>query len=338
MSIFKENVAYRPFTYPWAIEAEKIHRVDMSWNENQIDLQDDLRQYHSKGELATADVSHEDNKYLIDTLLLLFTEMEVHVAAGYGELIPHVKNNEIKTLWFTFAAREVTHQRAYALGAETFGFSNSDWSEFKKYKEMQDKIGLISQDVGDLSVKLNFCKKLVIMSSGEGIALFGAFSNLLNLRRFGKLMAFNSVNEWSLKDEDDHVSRNIKILKEARKELTKEENLELDEFTKKVVQDYVDAEHLFFDLVFQRGNQQDLTKQQAKDFLTYLGDLRLCQHGLKDSRTLGENPLEWIDYILSGSTHTNFFENKVTDYSHDGLAGEGSYDKFLAQLEENYLK
>lgn len=198
MSIFKENIAYRPFQYPWAVDAEKKHRIDMNWNESQIDLQDDIRQYNSKDELATTNISHENNKYLLDKLLLLFTEMDVSVGGGYAKLIAAVKNNEIRTMWFTFAAREVTHQRAYALAAETFGFSDSDWSMFKEYKEMQDKVDLLSQDLGDLSDKLNFAKMLSVVLLGEGIALFGAFACLLNLRRFGKLMNFNSVNEWSL--------------------------------------------------------------------------------------------------------------------------------------------
>jgi hypothetical protein len=29
MSLFKENIAYRPFAYTWAVEAEQKHRIDM---------------------------------------------------------------------------------------------------------------------------------------------------------------------------------------------------------------------------------------------------------------------------------------------------------------------
>ena len=198
MSIFKENIAYRPFTYSWAVEAEKRHRIDMHWHEGQVDLQDDLRQFTNDRGLATKNVTHEQNKNMVEKLIMLFTEMDVQVGNGYAKMLPYVKNNEIKTLWFTFAAREVTHQRGYALSAETFGFSNSDWSAFKQYKEMQDKIDILTQDVGDLSNKLNFAKHLSVVLLGEGIALFGAFACLLNLRRFGLMQNFNTINEWSL--------------------------------------------------------------------------------------------------------------------------------------------
>jgi|SRR5690554_2986831 len=198
LSVFTDNVAYRPFQYPWAVEAEKKHRISMHWHEDQVELQDDLRQFMNEGGMATKNVSHESNKNMLEKLIMLFTEMDVQVGGGYAKLLSHVKNNEIRTLWFTFAAREVTHQRGYALAAETFGFTNSDWSEFKKYKQMQDKIDILTQDLGDLSNKLNFAKFLSVVFLGEGISLFGAFACLLNLRRFGIAQNFNTVNEWSL--------------------------------------------------------------------------------------------------------------------------------------------
>lgn len=198
MSVFEENIAYRPFKYQWAVEAEKKHRIDLHWHENQVEMQDDLRQYLNDDGLATANVSHESNKNMLEKLITLFTEMDVQVGGGYAKLLAHVKNNEIRTMWFTFAAREVTHQRAYALSAETFGFTNSSWVEFKQYKEMQDKIDLLTEDVGDLSNPLNFAKFLSVVLLGEGISLFGAFACLLNMSRFGLVLNFNTINEWSL--------------------------------------------------------------------------------------------------------------------------------------------
>ena len=328
MSIFKENVAYRPFSYAWAVEAEKKHRIDMHWHENQVELQDDLRQFNNEGGMATKNVSHEANKNMLSKLILLFTEMDVQVGGGYAKLLQHVKNNEIRTMWFTFACREVTHQRGYALAAETFGYTNGDWSEFKEYAEMQNKIDVLTQDVGDLTNKLNFAKHLAVVFMGEGISLFGAFACLLNLRRFGIAQNFNVVNEWSLKDEQEHVRNNIRVFGEVRKELSEVENTELDKFLHKLVRQYVEAEHKFLDLVFEMGDQEDLSKEQAKDFIEYLGELRLYQCGLLGAEEVRTNPLEWIDYILTASTHTNFFEARVVDYSHAGLEGKISYDKY----------
>lgn len=334
MSVFKENTAYRPFTYPWAVEAEKKHRIDMQWHENQIEMQDDLRQYNNKGGLATKNVSHEANKNMLEKLIMLFTEMDVNVGAGYAKLLAHVGNNEIKTMMITFAAREVTHQRGYALAAETFGYTNNDWSSFREYREMSDKIDLLTQDVGDLSKPLNFAKMLSVVLLGEGISLFGAFACLLNLKRYGLMLNFNSVNEWSLKDENEHVINNMKTLDEVRKELSEEDMLELNDFLALTVSKYVEAECRFLDLVFEMGDQEGMTLEDTKSFIYYLGEVRLYQLGLMDHSKVRENPLPWIDYILTGSTHSNFFETRVADYSHNGLSGGVDYSKYLSKIDE----
>jgi ribonucleotide reductase beta subunit family protein with ferritin-like domain len=318
--------------YPWAVEYEKKHRVDMVWHEGQVEMQDDLRQYISQDGLATKNVTHEQNKFMLEKLVMLFTEMDVQVGSGYAKLLAYVKNNEIRGGLFASAAREVVHQRAYALAAETFGYANSDWADFKKYKEMQDKIDLLTQDCGDLSNKLNFAKHLSVVLLGEGIALFGAFACLLNLKRFGLMRNFNTVNEWSLKDEQDHVRYNIRVLGEVRKDLSELDNLELDKFITKATGEYCQAEKNFFDLVFSLSDQEGLTKEDAKAFIDYLGRLRLYQLGLLSSGEVGVNPLEWIDYILTGATHTNFFEDKVVDYSHNGLSGKIDYTKYATAL------
>lgn len=335
MSVFKENVAYRPFIYNWAVEAEKKHRIDMVWHEGQIELQDDLRQFNNKGGLETSSVSHEQNKNMVEKLIMLFTEMDVAVGSGYAKMLSAVNNNEIRTMWMTFAAREVVHQRGYALAAETFGYTSSQWADFQKYKEMQDKIDIMTQDIEDLHTPLGLAKLLSVVLLGEGISLFGAFACLLNLKRFGLMINFNTINEWSLKDEQEHVTNNMRVLEEIRHDLSSEENKELDDWIWLITTNYVMAEYRFLDLVFEQGNQEGLTLSEAKEFINYLGKLRLWQLGLVDHVEIPENPLPWVDYILTGSTHTNFFESRVVDYSHGGLAGTVDYSIYQKSLEEN---
>lgn len=200
MSIFEETTSYRPFKYPWAVAAAQKHSIDMYWDVHQVEMQDDLRQYNSEGGLATQDVSHEDNKFIIDSTLCLFTEMDRVVGEGYTKILPQIKNNEIRNLLMTFAQREVVHQRAYALGAETFGFEDSAWTSLSEYKEMVDKLDVISRKwYGDgLRVEMETAVDLVQILLGEGIGLYAAFANLLNFKRWGKIVGFNDINQWSL--------------------------------------------------------------------------------------------------------------------------------------------
>jgi ribonucleotide reductase beta subunit family protein with ferritin-like domain len=135
----------------------------------------------------------------------------------------------------------------------------------------------------------------------------------------------------SLKDEADHVDKNTMVYHIIRDSLNYDETLELDMFVHELVQSYVDAEIKFLDLVFEMGSQEGLSLDEAKGFIKYLGNLRLQQLDLQHEEC--ENPLEWIDYLLTAKTHTNFFEGKETGYSHTKLSGEVDYSRYDKYLE-----
>lgn len=327
MSIFEESAGYRPFKYPFAVDAAQKHAIDMFWDVHQVELQEDLRQYNSADGLATDNVPHHINKRIIDKVLCLFTEMDKVVGASYTKLIPHIGNNEIRNLLITQTAREVVHQRAYALLAETFGFSDSDWVEFREYVEMQDKLDLMSESE-ELTGKLDCAKLLAKILLGEGIGLFAAFACLLNFKRQGLLVGFNDVNAWSLVDEAFHVEHNIKILDCIRDELSEVENIELDKYIEALSAEYIEAEIKFIDLVFLLGDQEDLTKEDLCEYIHYLRDLRLYQLGLLSHTEVRENPLKWMEWLIGAKKHSNFFEKRVTDYSHNKLIGDIDYDRY----------
>ena len=335
-SVLTQSESYRPFHFPWAIETAKKQVIDMTWDVHQIELQDDLRQYNSKDGLATRNFSHEHNKKIVDTLSLSFTEMDRGVAQGYVKLIPYSKNNEVLTADITMAFKETIHQRAYALAAESFGFTDADWVAFKQYQEMNAKIDAISgSEEIDPSTRLGYCKLRTQIAMGEGIGLFGSFTSFLNFKRFGKLMGFNDVNSWSLSDETGHVEYNFRVIENEEKLLSYVERLELKKFTEQVVENYVLAEHSFIDLI---GDQEDLPREKLKEYIVYIGKLRLYQRNYLDFKEVPENPLDWMDHILSAGKAENFFEKKVTSYSHQPLIGEIDYSGYATAALSRVIK
>ena len=44
-----------------------------------------------------------------------------------------------------------------------------------------------------------------------------------------------------------------------------------------------------------------------------------------------KNPLPWLDDILNGVEHTNFFENRVTEYTK--AATQGTWDEAFTMFE-----
>lgn len=335
MSVFKTSESYRPFTYTWAVEAARKHSIDMFWDVHQCELQDDLRQYNSKDGLATANVTHVVNKKILDDTLCLFTEMDKTVGEGYTNLLPLIKNNEIRNMMLTFAQREVVHQRAYALAAETFGFTDGDWRRFAEYVEMRDKLDAMSEKFYEdgVRVELEAVIRLAQIAIGEGVGLFGAFTNLLNFKRWGKLVGFNDINQWSLLDEQEHVVNNFRTIKEMRKDLSEAENIYLNEVIYKILDAFVEAEFKYLDLVYKDGNQEDLTIEQAKENILYLRELRLYQLGMIGLSEVRKNPVPWMEWLVSGAKQDNFFEKRVTDYQH-GLSGTIDYAKYQRKFGE----
>jgi ribonucleotide reductase beta subunit family protein with ferritin-like domain len=337
MSVFKESGSYRPFQYPWAIEAADKQEIDMYWSIKQVNLQDDVQQYNSRDGLKTATVSHDQNKNILDKTLCLFTEMDRTVGMGYSDLLRYICNNEIRVLFFRQANREATHQSSYALAAETFGFSDKDWTAFAEYAEMREKLDVMGGELIPEGARdeLVAAIKLTRILLGEGIGLFGAFSTLLNMKRHGILVGFNDINQWSLKDENEHVINNIRVVFEMRKDLSQDELVILRKATYDFVDAYKKAEYKYLDLVFEMGGSEGLTLEQQKDYIHYLGQLRLYELGYIGLTEVPPNPLEWMEWMLSANAHSAFFEKKVVDYVHGQLEGKVNYNKYKHLLDKS---
>ena len=239
------------------MESVERHVVDLYWEVHQLDFSDDVKQYYSKDGMKTLNVSHEVNRQILTKVLNLFTQMDIAAGELYCQLLPHVGNNEVRNWFMVAAARESTHQRSYAAAVEALSFPESSWTEFMKFKEMQDKLDVMygGEDT-DPSTKVGFMKTLARLFLAEGICLFGAFASMLNLRRFGLMQGTNKVNEWSLRDEEEHVDNDMKIFLKELENFSKEDKREIMTYVKKITKSYVEAEHLFLDLVYEIGDRK----------------------------------------------------------------------------------
>ena len=59
-----------------------------------------------------------------------------------------------------------------------------------------------------------------------------------------------------------------------------------------------------------------------KRYIRFIADRRLTQLGLQPIyRSDAKNPLPWMDQMLNAIEHTNFFENRATEYSKASTRG-----------------
>ena len=92
----------------------------------------------------------------------------------------------------------------------------------------------------------------------------------------------------------------------------------------------------FIDLAFEFGNIEGLTSREVKRYIRYIADRRLNQLGLKDIYMIDNNPLPWLDEILNGVEHTNFFENRVTEYSKASTTG--TWEDVFSEIDQDREK
>jgi ribonucleoside-diphosphate reductase beta chain len=98
----------------------------------------------------------------------------------------------------------------------------------------------------------------------------------------------------------------------------------------------VHFEDAFIDLAFEVGGIEGLTAREVKQYIRYIADRRLMQLGLKEIYLVDNNPLPWLDEILNGMEHANFFEARATEYTKASTTGEWE-DVFKKMDEKNSM-
>ena len=126
---------------------------------------------------------------------------------------------------------------------------------------------------------------------------------------------------WSVRDETLHCNSMIRLFKDFIKE---EPQIWNDKLKKEIVdacKTIVKHEDAFIDLAFQMGPLEGLTANEVKQYIRFIGNRRLEQLGLNPIYDVKKNPLTWLDNMLNGVEHMNFFEGRATEYSKASTRG-----------------
>ena len=218
---------------------------------------------------------------------------------------------------------ESIHQHAYSLLLDTVGMPEIEYKAFAEYEAMSKKHEYVTEFKPTIKDKRSIAKTLAVYSAfTEGLQLFSSFAILLNFPRFGKMKGMGQIVTYSIKDESLHVEAMTKLFQEFI-----QENIEIwtDDFKKElydICREMVEHEDKFLDLVFDMGDIQGLTKKDMYAYNRYIADRRLLQLGLKTNYDQRENPLGWLDEVMGGVEHQNFFEGRATSYMKAGLRGK----------------
>ena len=312
MGLLVENPVYKPFRYPWCYDAwltqQRIH-----WLPEEVPLGDDVRDWQKNLTV--------EEKNLLTHIFRFFTQADVEVNNCYLRHYTTVfKPTEVLMMMTAFAAMETVHIAAYSHLLDTIGMPETEYSAFMKYKEMKDKYDYMQGF--DVKSKHNIAMTMAVFSAfTEGLQLFASFAILLNFPRFNKMKGMGQIVTWSVRDETLHCNSMIRLFKDFIKEEPQIWNDKLKNEIYDACKTIVHHEDAFIDLAFQMGPLKGLSAEEVKQYIRFIGNRRIEQLGLNPIYDVKKNPLTWLDTMLNGVEHMNFFEGRATEYSKASTKG-----------------
>jgi ribonucleoside-diphosphate reductase beta chain len=305
---------FKPFNYPWAYESWLKHEQS-HWLHTEVPMLEDVKDWKNK-------LTDNEKKFLTH-IFRFFTQGDIDVAGGYvNNYLPHFPQPEVRMMLLGFAAREALHIAAYSHLIETLGMPDTTYSEFLEYQEMKDKHDYVLNASSGLDTPSFVAENIALFSAfTEGMQLFSSFIMLLNFPRTGKMKGMGQIVTWSIVDETQHAESMIKLFRTYIEENKEIWNDELKGKIYTIAEKMVELEDKFIDLSFSMGSMEGLTSEDVKKYIRYIADRRLISLGLKGIFKVKKNPLPWVEEMINAPTHTNFFENRATDYSKGALSG-----------------
>lgn len=313
------NPVYKPFRYPWAYEAWRKQQ-QIHWLPEEVPMADDVKDWRHK--LTAGD------RNLLTHIFRFFTQADVEVNNCYMKKYATVfQPTEIQMMLAAFSNIETVHIAAYSHLLDTIGMPEVEYSAFLRYKEMKDKYDYMQNFNCDSPVEI--ARTLAVFGAfTEGLQLFASFAMLMNFPRFNKMKGMGQIVTWSVRDETLHTHSIIRLF---RTFIDENKFIWTDSFQRELYlacDTIVDHEDAFIDLAFELGSVEGLAADQVKSYIRYIADRRLTQLGLQPIYRVAKNPLPWMDEMLNGTEHANFFEARATEYSK--AATKGTWEEAFA--------
>lgn len=317
---------FKPLHYPEFYEAS-VRQNKVMWLPEEQPMAEDLKDWQSL----------PDNfKNIIISILRFFVQSDVEVRKGYYKFMSCFNYVEQGMMMSSFQNIEGIHIGAYAHLIDSLNLPESEYIAFMKYKEMRDKYEYY-ESVEIENVRSLIKAMAIFALFTEGMQLFSSFAILYFPSKCGYLKGLAQIISWSSRDEMFHYLNMTKLLRIVIKENKHLFDNALREELREIAQIMVKQEDCFIDLAMAGGDlvspnpekREVLTAQNLHDFARYNCDLRCMSIGLEPIYNIKENPIPFMDEMLS-QEHTNFFEAEATDYSKSGTSGSWSdVDKFL---------
>jgi ribonucleoside-diphosphate reductase beta chain len=313
LNLLHERIIYKPFEYPQAYEYW-LNQQQAHWLHTEIPMMSDLNDWNSN--------LNKTEKNIIGSILKGFAQTETIVNDYWSGLVTKwFRKPEVIMMATTFGAFETIHAEAYSLLNETLGLDN--FSEFLEDEATMAKIENLMLVRDSFNGEKNIpeiAKSLAIFSAfTEGVNLFSSFAILLSFKMRNKLKGVGQIVEWSIRDESMHSEAGCWLFRTLIEENPYLKTKELETAINEAALLSLKLELDFIDKVFELGDLEGCSKYDLQNFIknrvnTKLGDLGYGPI-ITDIDLTAVERMKWFDHLSAGKQHTDFFANRVTNYS-----------------------
>ena len=142
------------------------------------------------------------------------------------------------------------------------------------------------------------------------------------------MKGMGQIVTWSSRDETLHTNSIIKLFHTFLAENPDIKKDQLAEDLNLACKTVISHEDAFIDKAFELGGVEGLNASDVKNYIRYIADSRLLQLKMDPIYNIDKNPLPYMDDMLNALEHTNFFENRATEYSR--AATKGTWEEAFA--------
>jgi ribonucleoside-diphosphate reductase beta chain len=303
--------AYKPVRYGWALEAcRRQHQIH--WIAETVPLGSDTQDWIK--------LTEAERQFLIN-VFRFFTQSDIEVNDCYMTKYAGIfQPNEVKMMLAAFSGMETIHILAYALLLETIGIPDDEFSAFLEIPSMMAKVNYMDT-FGGTSPEDLLRTTAMFGGATEGLSLYGMFAMLLNFPRQGKMKGMGQIVSWSVRDESLHAASIIHLHNTLAHEMGGRSN-RVNEDILETFAHQVKLEDAFVDTAFSFGPVPMVEPDEIKAYIRYVANWRLGQLKLPRLFAIDVHPLPWLQSMLSGVEHQNFFEGRSTGYSQGATRGK----------------
>tara|TARA_R110000796_G_scaffold157932_1_gene274680 strand:+ start:3302 stop:4270 length:969 start_codon:yes stop_codon:yes gene_type:complete len=310
MGLFNERIAYKPFEYPEYYTEGWLKQAQAFWLHTEIPMSGDVKDWNER--LTPSE------KHLVGNILLGFAQTECAVSDYWTQkVVGWFPKHEIQQMAMMFGSQETIHAVAYSYLNETLGLE--DFEAFLHEPATADRFeNLVSYEGKD---KIGIAKSLAVFSAfAEGVSLYSAFAVLYSFQLRNLLKGVGQQMKWSVRDESLHSKMGCQLFRHMCEEIP-----DLKEECKNHVLEaadiMVDLELKYIDKMFEKGDIENLKKEDLKNFIKKRTNEKIVELGYSEEAnhfkfdTISASNLDWFYHLTGGVTHTDFFAIRPTDYS-----------------------